>query len=194
MKIHKTQLSSSNNPESAPGAVGGFNRIEQGDINVRMDEIQSIKKKEGRWYQEYSAEEQPSDACFRRYPGRVEESGNIKYLIVDDGLDHYFDIFVWLREKKVIRFDLHYDVQQNEGFISWDAARDGFVHASVSPEKELHGGIKRTQTINGPADADFEMIKKKYRMIMTSTKNRKVSRDAGLVRILNCIHKTLKKL
>jgi hypothetical protein len=130
--------------------------------------------------------------AFNMYQDKMEASGHTRRFIADDGKNQYFEIFLWLEKEKIIRIDMHYDIEDDERLLSWKKDQEDLLHARVDPEKEKSPGIKQKQTIDGPADLNLEEIQKEWEPRFNETKKRE-KKNSKLISYLKEIEKKLLK-
>jgi hypothetical protein len=191
MKIQsKDKLSTSNSSYGSIGVAGGITREENSQIDVSFEK-KNVKKSKSR----RTIPEPPVDKTyFKQHPVRKEESGAIRHYITDIGPDQHFEIFVWFTGREITRYDLHYDIRKDERMLSWKIGQKDFTHAYTRPEKLQDYGFKSAQTLDGSMEFDRKSLKRKFLDRYQVTKEIRALGDRELIRILDVILRTFRKL
>jgi hypothetical protein len=191
MKIQsKDQLSTSNNTYGSIGVAGGITKEENIKIEVSFEK----KNRKKRWPHRKKPGLPVDKTYFRQHPVKLEDSGATRHYITDIGPEQYFEIFVWFTGKEISRYDLHYDIRKDERMLSWKIGQKDFVHAYTRPEKVRDYGFKTTQTLDGNMEFDRKSLKKKFLERYNVTKKIRIDRDRELIKILDFILRTFRKL
>lgn len=110
-----------------------------------------------------------SEPFFVKYPTKEDESGKIRHYIGENCVEAYFELYIWEDDNIFTRFDLHYDINNNERALSWYSNNAKISHTFVSSEKEKDFGMKQNQTFEEAEDLSINSIESEFKKRLTST-------------------------